>query len=172
MWCAACSRPSEVPNNCAERRHAAACEIACGSQRIFERKFQKIFAAATIFRSKSREIAPKIMPLGYAQLAHDPRRSRTSVPSVGMLRRVRLRAILSGFPTEFFENFSRPQNFAFGIARDRAEIRAARRCAACSRPAEVANNCAERRYAAAREITCDSRSKILIFENWQFFAAA
>ena len=34
---------------------------------------------------KMREIVPKSMPPGGAQLAHDPKRSPTSVPSVGML---------------------------------------------------------------------------------------
>ena len=61
------------------------------------------------------------------QLAHDPQRSTRPVLSVGVLRRVKFHAICNGFPTEIFENFSRPQNFAFGIARDRAEIRVARR---------------------------------------------
>ena len=61
------------------------------------------FRGRKILRLNSREIAPKSMPPVGAELAHDPRRSPTAVPSVGMLRRVRLRAILSGFPTEIFE---------------------------------------------------------------------
>ena len=43
------------------------------------------------------------MPFGDAQLALDLKRSPTYVPSIGMLRRIRLRAIRSGFPTENFE---------------------------------------------------------------------
>ena len=65
------------------------------------------------------------MPPGGAQLANDPQMSSTTVPSVGMLWRVRLRAILIGFPIEFFEIFSRPRSFSFEIAGDRAEIYAA-----------------------------------------------
>ena len=76
-------------------------------------------------RSISREIAPKSIPPGGAQLAHDLQRSPITVLSVRMLRHVRLRAVFCGFPTEIFEKILRPQNFAFEIARDRAEIRAA-----------------------------------------------
>ena len=72
-----------------------------------------------------------------------------------MLRRVRFRAIRSGFRTEIFEFFSRPQNFSFEIARDRAEIRAAPRRADLPRPLEVPKHCAERRHAEEREIACD-----------------
>ena len=87
-------------------------EIACD----FGPKFSKFWRGREIFHPKSREIAPKSMPPGDAQLANDPQRSPTSVPSVGMLWRVRLRAVLSGFPTEIFENCARPENFALEIA--------------------------------------------------------
>ena len=117
-WCAACLRPSEVPNSCAERRHAAAREITCDSERISDRNFRKTFRGRKILHSKSREIAPKSMPPVGAELAHDPQRSPTTVPSVGMLRRVRLRAILSGFRIEIFEFFSRPRNFEVGTRRN------------------------------------------------------
>ena len=60
--------PEKVPYNCAERRHAAPREIACD----FRPKFLKNFGGGKIFRSKSREIAPKYMPPGGAQLAYDP----------------------------------------------------------------------------------------------------
>ena len=110
--CIASSRPLQVPNICCERQHAAAREILCDLERISDRNFR----GRKILRSKSREIAPKSMPPGGAQLAPDPERSPTSVPSVGMLRHVRLRAILSGFPTEICEKCSRPQNFALKIA--------------------------------------------------------
>ena len=53
------------------------------------------------------------MPLGGAQLAHDAERSPTTVPSVGMLRHVRLRAILDRKFRNFFagraQNCTRPQ---------------------------------------------------------------
>ena len=55
------------------------------------------------------------MPPGGTQLAHDPDRSKTTVPSVSMLRRVEMHAILGGFSTEIFEKFSRSQNLAFDI---------------------------------------------------------
>ena len=45
-WCAARSRPSEVPSNSAERRHAPAREIARNSNRISGRKFRKFVTAA------------------------------------------------------------------------------------------------------------------------------
>ena len=88
-WCAACLRFSEISDNCAERRHAAAREIACD----FRSKFSKILRGRKILRSKSREIAPKSMPPGGAQLAHDSQRSPTTVPSVRGLQYVRLRAV-------------------------------------------------------------------------------
>ena len=68
-----------------------------------EKKTLYLCLGVIILGSKSREIAPKSMRPGGAQLAHDPQRSSTSVLSVGMLRRVRLRAIRSGFPTKIFE---------------------------------------------------------------------
>ena len=85
-------------------------------------KFSKIFRGRKILRSKSRENAPEFMTADDMQPCHVPKRSISTVRSVGMLRRVRLRAICSGFRTEIFENFSRPQNFAFEIARERAQI--------------------------------------------------
>ena len=42
----ALSRGMIVPKHCAERRHGAAREISCDSQRISDRNFRKIFAAA------------------------------------------------------------------------------------------------------------------------------
>ena len=77
----------------------------------FRPKFSKFFGGRKNFRSKSREIAPKSMPAGDAQLPQDHLRSPTSKPSVSMLRRVRLRAVLSGFPTEIFRNFSAAAKF-------------------------------------------------------------
>ena len=98
-WCTACARPSEVPNICAERRHAAAREIP----RDFPTEiFENYFRGRKIFRSKSHEIAPKCMPLGGAQLAYDRKRSPTTVPSVGTPRRVRFCAILDRKFRPFF----------------------------------------------------------------------
>ena len=66
--CAAILRPLEVPDICFERQHAVPREISCDSERISDRKFR----GRKILRSKSREMAPKSMPPGGAQLPHDP----------------------------------------------------------------------------------------------------
>ena len=95
-----------------ERRHDAAREIVCESRP----KISKIFRGRKILRSKSREIAPKSATLDDALPRHEPQRSPNMVLSVGTPRRVRFRAICSAFRIEIFENFSRPQNFAFEIA--------------------------------------------------------
>ena len=73
-----------------------------------------------------------------------------------MVRRVRFRAIHNGFRTENFEKIPRPQNFAFGIARDRAEIHAAWWCTASSKPLQVPDIYCERQHAVPREISSDS----------------
>ena len=78
------------------------------------------------------------------------------VSGVGTPRHVRFRAIRSAFRIENFEKFLRPQNFAFKIARDRAEINAGWQCVASLRPLEVPNICCERQHAVPREIKCDS----------------
>ena len=96
------------------------------------------------------------MPAGGAQLAHDPQRSPATLPSVGMLRHVRLRAIRIEFRVENFENLSRPRNFAFELARDRAEMHAGRWCADCLRPLEVPSNSAEHRHAPTHDIARSS----------------
>ena len=86
---------------------ASACCGVCDCMRFgadFGPKFSKNFVAAKFLRSRSREIAPKSVRPGGAQLPHDPMRSPTTVPSVGMLCRVRLHAISSRFRTEIFEN--------------------------------------------------------------------
>ena len=122
------------------------------------------FRGRKILRSKSRAIAPKFMPPGGAQLAQDLQRSLSSVVSVGMLRRVRLRVISSGFRTENFEFFSATEKLTQSSQspRDRAKIRAV----AALRPDEVLSNCAEGRHAAEREIACDSRGFLTeIFEK-------
>ena len=74
-----------------------------------------------------------------------------------MLCCIRLRAIadLGQISNRNFRKFSRPQNFAFEIARDRAKIDAAWWCAASSRPLEVPDICCERRHAVPRAISCD-----------------
>ena len=129
--------------------------------RDFGPKFSKNFRGrrGENFRSKAGEIAPKSMPHACTQLADDPERSLTTVASVGMVWNVRLRAIRIGFRTEIFEKFSRPRKFALEITRDRAVIRVAAWCLACSGPSEVRNIYADCRHAAAREIACDSRPK-------------
>ena len=80
------------------------------------------FRGGKILRSKSRDIAPKSAVPDVLQPGNDPQGFPNTVPSVGMLRRVRSGAILGEFRTEIFEKFSRPQNFAIEIARHRAEI--------------------------------------------------
>ena len=91
-WCAASSRPVEVPNICCERQHAVLRAIWNDLERISDRNFRK---------------------------------------------------------------FSRPQNFSFELARDRATIHAAWWCAASSRPVEVPNICSERQHAVLRAIWND-----------------
>ena len=94
---------------------ASARRGACDSVRFSIEIFEN-FCGCKIFRSKSREIAPKSAPLDDAQPPGEPQRSPNMVPSVGTPRRVRFRAMCSAFRIENFENFSRPQNFSFEIA--------------------------------------------------------
>ena len=58
-------------------------------------KFRKVFAAGgrRIRRSKSRENAPKSVSAEDLQPCHDPQRFISTVRSLGMLRRGRLRAM-------------------------------------------------------------------------------
>ena len=77
---------------------------------------------------------------------------------------VRFRAIRSGFRTEIFEKFLRPQIFAYEIARDRAQFHRAWWFAASSRPLEVPNICCERQ--AARRITGVLSGKDSGFQPW------
>ena len=121
----------------------------------FGPKFSKIFRGRKIFHSKSREIAPKSAVPHVLQPGNDPQGSPNTVPSVGMLRRVRFGAIRGEFRTEIFEKICGRKNVASEIVRDGTKIRAARRRAALPRPAEVPKHCAERRNAAARDIACD-----------------
>ena len=62
--------------------------IASDSQRNSNRispKFSKKCRGRKVLRSKSCEITPKSVPPGGAQLADDPQRFPTTVPSVGVL---------------------------------------------------------------------------------------
>ena len=115
LSCTACARPAEVPDICAERQHAVPREILCDLERISDRNFR----GRKILHSKSRQIAPKSAVLVDLQPLHDVQGSSKSVPTVRMLRRVRLHANRSGFRTEIFEKFSQPQNFPLEIARER-----------------------------------------------------
>ena len=133
----------------------------------FRPKVSKNFRGRQILHSKSRVIAPKSMPAGCAQLAHDPERSPASVPSVGMLRHVRLRAICGESRTENFEIFSRPQNFSSEIARDRAIIPADWLCAALPSTTEVPNHYSERRHAVSLGSAADFAA--IWTENFEFF---
>ena len=129
--------------------------ISCAIRRGFRTEIFENFRGRKIFRSKSREIAPKSMPPGGAQLAHDP----LEVPNICCERQHAVAREISGdlelISDRNFRKFSRPQNFAFEIARDRAEIHAAWWCAASSRPLEVPNICCERQHAVACAIACD-----------------
>ena len=69
------------------------------------------------------------------------------------------------FQTEHFEKISRPRNFSFEIARDRAEIHAAWLCTASARPFDVPNICCERQHAVQRAIWSGFRTEI--FENFR-----
>ena len=140
--------------------HQAVREIRCDFQRISDRNFRNYFPKPQHF---GFEIAPKSAVPRVLQPGHDPQRSPDTVPSVGMLWRVRFGAIRGEFLTEIFETFSRPRNFAIETARDRAEIRCASRAAAWPRPAEVPRHCVERRHAVAalnfRKFRSEIRSK-------------
>ena len=94
------------------------CRCRCNCQRWSESTVANIHGK--ILLSKSRAIAPKFMPPGGAQLAQDLQRSLSIVASVGMLRRVRLRVISSGFRTENFEFFSAAANFCVRNRRETA----------------------------------------------------
>ena len=140
-------------------------------------KIFKFFRGRKIFRPKSCEIAPKFLPIGGAQPCLEPKRSPSTVRSVGMLwrggfrrdsdrkfstffaaakffvrnrarsRRTPCRLVTCSIATsqtstkarcgasaccgaadfaairsENSQIFSRPQNFSFEIARDRAEL--------------------------------------------------
>ena len=85
----------------------------------FGLKFPKKISAATAFKF-AFEIAPDAAVLHMLRLGHDPQRSPNTVPSVGMLRRVRFGAVRGELRTEIFEKFSRPQNFSIELARVRA----------------------------------------------------
>ena len=82
----------------------------------FGPKFSKIFGGFKIFGRKSREMAPKCVPFDGMQHRQDRQRSASFVWSVYRLRRVRLRAISSGFRTENFEKILRPRKFFVRIA--------------------------------------------------------
>ena len=80
----------------------------------FSTEISKTFRGRKILHSKSRLIRPEFMPLGGAQLAYDPQRSRTTVRSVRMLWRVGLRAVHN---RKFFAGrAAKFKNFAFEIA--------------------------------------------------------
>ena len=81
----------------------------------FGPKIFENFCGHKILRSKSREIAPKSLPIERAMPLRDVDESSRGPASVGMLRHVRFRAIRSGFWTGKFRKFLQPPNFAFEI---------------------------------------------------------
>ena len=120
----------------------------------FGPKFSKIFAAAKFCgrsRTRSRRNPCRLVVHSFLTTRRGPRhllRASACCDACNLDRILK-------FPDRKFRNFSRPQNFAFEIARDRAEIHAAWWCAASSRPLEVLNICCERLHAVPREILCD-----------------
>ena len=71
----------------------------------FGPKFSKIFRKFLRGRKISRSIAPKsVLPAAAQSLCH-PQRSSRMLDSVGMLRRVGLRAVRGRFRIEIFEKF-------------------------------------------------------------------
>ena len=102
-----------------------------GFETDFGPKILQLFRGREIFRPKSREIAPKSMPIGDAQPCREATRSQSILRSGGMLRNVRFRAICGGSRTENFAIFFAAAKFlnyfSSEIAGDRAEIPADRR---------------------------------------------
>ena len=93
------------------------CRCRCNCQRWSESTVANIHVRGRIiFRSRSRENAPKSVSAEDLQPCHDPQRSISTVRSVGMLRRVRLRA-MSG------RNFQNVYAAAEIFVRNRARTR-------------------------------------------------
>ena len=106
-----------------------------------------------------------------AQLAHDPRRSPTSVPSVGMLSCVRLRANSARKFSKFFGGRKIFRSPSRAIAPNSMPAGAAQLAHDPRRSPTMANICAERRHPMAREIACDFGSKIFeIFRRPEKFS--
>ena len=145
-------RSVEVLEHCAERRHAAAREIAAdfGSKisrpQIFAFAIARERAKIRAARRRASLARSLEVPEHYAERRHAAARE--------------IACDLRSISDRNFEKikFSRPpQIFAFEIAREHANIRAARRRASLPRSLEVLEHCAERRHIAAREIACDLR---------------
>ena len=127
-WCAASSRPVEVPNICCELQHAVLRAIWNDLERISDRNFRKFSRPQNFSFELARDratIHAAWWCAAFLTTRRGPEHLSAPVASVSMLCRVRFRAIRSGFRIEIFEKFSRSQNFAFEIARDRAKIHAA-----------------------------------------------
>ena len=68
------------------------------------------------FVATALAIAPRSMPAGAAQLAHDPRRSPTMANICAERRHPMAREIACDFGSKIFEIFRRPEKFSFEIA--------------------------------------------------------
>ena len=159
-------RAVEILKHGTDCRHAVPRRISSR----FGLKIFNFFRGRRIFRSKSREIAPKSMPIGGAQPCHEPQRSPSTVPSVGMLRHVRLHAICGESRTENFEFFRgrkilRPKSRE--IAPKSLSIGDAQSCHEPQRyPSTVPSG--QRRHTMARRIS--PRSQPIWTENFEIFS--
>ena len=114
-------------------------------------KFSNIFAAAKFCvrnRAKSRQNSCRLVVRSFLTIPRGPQHPLQASACCAACDYVRFRA-------DFGPKFSRPQNLAFEIARDLAEIHAAWWCTASSRSLIVPNICCERQHAVPRAITCD-----------------
>ena len=151
-WCAASSRPLEVPNICCERQHAVPRDISCDSERISDRqnfrKFLKIYGRNKIVRDRA-----EIHAAWWCAASSRP----LEVPNICCERQHAVpREISCDSERISDQNFRKFSILRSKIARDRAGIHAAWWCTACSRPLEVPDICCERQHAVPREISCDS----------------
>ena len=90
-WCAVLPRAAEVPEHCAERRHDVARRILPQ----FGPKILNFFRSRKFFCPQSREITAISLWIFGAQSCHEPQRSLSTVPSVGILWRGVIRRDLS-----------------------------------------------------------------------------
>ena len=102
---------------CGASAYSGAADFAAIWTEIFQIFSQPV--PQNFFRPKSREIAPKSLPIGDTEPCHEPQRSPSTVRSVSIQWR-------GGFRRDLDRNFSNffaaAKCFSSEIARDRAEI--------------------------------------------------